>query len=118
MEYKPLEGGELTQLQFMHSLYRVLNGDNSLKGRMDILGKWWRYRGITSQLRNLFGELWNTIPPEQRERINRVWANQELRIVNSNQAVDPTGDFLMVPKSAVHGSGFTERTMFYVLWRP
>lgn len=100
--YLPIEGGEMLQLQFLHSLYRCMKDDDSLKRRFVFIGnKWWRYRGMIKQLHNLFDELWRTIEPEKRDRINAVWSNQELRIVNSNQPVDPTGDLMMVPKAAV-----------------
>lgn len=100
-DYMPIEGREVTQLQFMHSLYRCLKDDLSLKKRMGKLGIWWRYKGLLSQLHNLFDTAWHSIPPDVRERINVVWSQQELRIVNASQATDPTGDRLMVPKSVI-----------------
>lgn len=97
----PIEGRELEQLQFIYSLYRVLKDDESLKPRLSSVGLWWRYRGLLKQLHNLFDAAWKTIPPEKRERINRIWSQQELRVVNSSSAVDPTGDMVMVPKTAI-----------------
>ena len=101
MSYIPIEGRELSQLQFLYSLYRVLKDDDSLKPRLSSVGMWWRYKGILKQLHNLFDAAWRTLPPDKRERINRIWSHQELRIVNSSSAVDPTGDMLMVPKRAI-----------------
>lgn len=49
----------------------------------------------------MFDGLWHTIEPSKRERINTIWSQQELRVVNSSQAVDPTGDMVMVPKEAI-----------------
>lgn len=100
-KYMPLEGGELSQLQFIYSLYRVLKDDDSLKPRLSSLNMWRRYCGLIKQLHNLFDSLWRTIDPAKRDRINQIWSRQELRVVNSAQAVDPTGDTLQVPKSAV-----------------
>lgn len=97
----PIEGQELTQLQFMYSLYRVLKDDDSMKTRLSSIGVWWRYRGLLKQLHGIFDAAWKTIPPEKRERINRIWSQQELRVVNSSAAVDPTGDMVMVPKEAI-----------------
>lgn len=45
-EYRPIKGKELTQLQFLHSLYRCLNDDDSLKERLQGIGMWWRYRAF------------------------------------------------------------------------
>lgn len=101
MEYKPIQGAELTQLQFLHSLYRVLKDDDSLKTRMSSVGLWWRYKGIIAQLHTIFGRTWETIDPARRNRINAVWANQELRIVNASQPVDTSGDMMYVPKSCI-----------------
>lgn len=100
-EYLPIQGMELSQLQFIYSLYRVLADDDSLKPRLQSLGKYWRWRGLLKQLHNLFDDLWHTIEPEKRSRINTIWNQQELRVVNSSQAVDPTGDMVMVPKEAI-----------------
>lgn len=100
-EYRPIAGRELTQLQFMHSLYKVLADDESLKPRMQWLGNWWRYKGLVANLHQIFDSLWKTLPPEKRDRINAVWSNQELYIANRGQPVDPTGDMLYVPKSVI-----------------
>lgn len=100
-EYMPIVGSELTQLQFVHSLYRVLKDDESLKRRMEALGIWWRYKGILAQLHNMFDVAWRTIEPEKRDRINQVWSQQELRVVNVNAPVDTSSDMMMVPKSAI-----------------
>lgn len=97
----PIEGRELTQLQFLYSLYRTVKDDESLKPRLSALGLWWRYRGLLKQLHNLFDAVWRTLPADKRERINRIWSQQELRIVNASSAVDPTGDMIMIPKEAV-----------------
>lgn len=99
--YRPIEGGELSQMQFIYSLYRVLKDDESLKPRLTELGMWWRYRGLLKQLHSLFDGIWHTIEPEKREKINQIWSRQELRVVNSAQAVDPTGDMLQVPKEVI-----------------
>lgn len=104
-EYMPLEGRETTQLQFMHSLYRCLKDDDSLKPRMASIKIWWRYRGVLKQLHNMFDLTWRTIDPATRERLNFLWERQELRIVNSNAPIDPTGDLVMVPKEAVRLMG-------------
>ena len=74
MSYIPIEGRELSQLQFLYSLYRVLKDDDSLKPRLSSVGMWWRYKGILKQLHNLFDAAWRTLPPDKRERINRIWA--------------------------------------------
>lgn len=100
-QYMPIEGQELTQLQFVYSLYRVLKDDESLKPRFSSIRMWWRYRGLLKQLHNMFDAVWQTIPPEKRDRINRIWGQQELRVVNCASAVDPTGDMIMIPKTAV-----------------
>lgn len=99
--YIPVDGRETTQLQFMYSLYRTLKDDSSLQPRMQYIGLWWRYRGILKQLGNMFDAVWKTIEPSKRDRINLIWSQQELRIVNSSQAVDPTGDMMMIPRSAI-----------------
>lgn len=100
-EYMPLEGMELTQLQFMHSLYRVLKDDDSLKKRLSHLGVWWRYRGMLKQLHNMFDVVWRSIEPEKRVKINEIWSRQELRIVNASAPIDPTGDMIMSSKEAI-----------------
>lgn len=97
----PIEGMELTQLQFMHSIYKVIKDDDSLKKRMTYLGVWWRYRGFIKQLHNIFDLVWNSIEPEKRARINEIWSRQELRIVNAAAPVDPTGDLIMSSKEAI-----------------
>lgn len=99
--YRPLEGKELLQLQFMYSLFRCLKDDDSLKNRLTSMGMWWRYRGMIRQLHNMFDATWKTIDPENRKRIDRIWSQQELRIVNAGAPTDPTGDTLMIPKRAV-----------------
>lgn len=104
-EYMPIDGMELTQLQFMHSLYRCLKDDDSLKPRLSSIGLWWRYKGMLKQLHNMFGRTWETIEPEKRQRINYLWDRQELRIVNSSAPIDPTGDLVMIPKEAVRLMG-------------
>lgn len=100
-KYMPLEGGELSQLQFMHSLYKIMKDDDTLKKRFSTIGIWWRYKGIFKQLHNMFDKAWKTIDPEKRERINDLWSRQELRIVSTGQAVDPTGDLIEIPKEAI-----------------
>lgn len=99
--YLPINGTELEQLQFVYSLYRVLKDDDSLKPRFSSLNLWWRWRGLLKQLHTLFDAAWHTIEPEKRNRINRIWSQQELRVVNQSQAVDPTGDMIMIPKAAI-----------------
>lgn len=100
-KYRPIEGTELTQLQFVYSLYRCLKDDESLKPRLQSIGMWWRYKGLISNLYQMFDALWQTIEPAKRNRINTIWACQELRIVNTSAPVDPTGDMMIVPKSAI-----------------
>lgn len=39
-DYMPIEGGELSQLQFLHGLYRVMKDDNSLQKRLGRIGVW------------------------------------------------------------------------------
>lgn len=100
-KYMPIGGKELTQLQFMHSLYRCLKDDESLKPRLSSISMWWRYKGILKQLHNMFDATWKTIEPEKRRRIDAIWSRQELRIVNDSAPVDPTGDLIMIPKEAI-----------------
>lgn len=100
-KYMPIQGMELIDLQFVYSLYRVLKDSESLKPRLQSIGLWWRWRGILAQLYTLFDKLWHTIDPEKRQRINTIWSQQELRVVNSSQAVDPTGDMVMIPKAVI-----------------
>lgn len=100
-EYKPIVGGEALQMQFLYSLYRCMKDDESLKPRLQSINMWWRYRGAISNLHALFGALWDTVEPNKRERLSTIWQNQELRITNKAQAVDPSGDLIMIPKSAV-----------------
>ena len=54
-----------------------------------------------TQMRNLYESTWRTIDPAKRARINQVWDQQELRIVNANAPVDTSGDVMVVPKSAL-----------------
>lgn len=100
-DYMPIEGGELSQLQFLHSLYRVLNDDDSLKKRLGRIGIWWRYKGLVKQLEGVIGRAFATIEPETRRKIEYIWSRQELRVQNSGAPVDSTGDMLYVPKTAV-----------------
>ena len=100
-QYMPLEGMEVTQLQFMHSLYRCMNENDSLKKRFTSFGAWWRYKGLLKQLHNMFDQAWKTIEPEKRRKINEIWSRQELRIVNASAPVDPTGDLIMTSKEAL-----------------
>lgn len=100
-KYMPIQGMELSDLQFAYSLYLVLKDSESLKPRLQSIGLWWRWRGIFAQLYTLFDKLWHTIEPEKRQRINTIWSQQELRVVNSSQAVDPTGDMVMIPKAVI-----------------
>jgi hypothetical protein len=101
-QYRPLEGMELTQIEYIHFLHSVMKGDESLKGRFSSIGKWWRYKGLVKQLGNLFGEIWVTIPPEVRDRINSLWAEQELVVQNKNRPIGYTnGDMLYIPKSSL-----------------
>lgn len=104
-KYMPIQGMELCQLQFVYSLYRTLKDDESLKPRLQSLGLWWRWRGLLAQLYTLFDQLWHTIDPDKRQRINTIWSQQELRVVNSSQAVDPTGDMIMIPRKAITKMG-------------
>ena len=99
--YMPINGTELSDLQFMYSLYRVLKDSEALKPRLASLRMWWRWRGLLKQLHVIFDSVWRTIDPEKRERINRIWSQQELRVVNQSSAIDPTGDMVMIPKRAV-----------------
>lgn len=99
--YIPVGGRELTQLQFMHSLLRCLKDDDSLKPRLQSIGKWWRYRGLLANVARLFDDVWHTIEPVKRQKINNIWAQQELRIVNKNAPVDTSGDLITIPKSAL-----------------
>lgn len=99
--YMPLHGSEVTQMQFIHSLYKCLKDENSLESRLKSIGMWWRYKGLVTQLANMFDALWKTVEPEKRVRMNMIWEQQELRIVNGSQAVDPTGDLMMIPKTAI-----------------
>ncbi len=99
--YMPIHGTELQDLQFMYSLYRVLKDSEAMKPRLSSIKLWWRYRGLLKQLHGIFDALWHTIEPGKRERINRIWSQQELRVVNSSSAVDPTGDMVMVPKQSI-----------------
>lgn len=100
-EYMPIGGTEITDLQFIHSLYRIMEDADSLKPRMTMVKRWWQWRGAIKLIRNIFADLWNTIEPEKRNQINRVWAEQEIQIVNVGKAVDPTGDFMKIPKKAI-----------------
>lgn len=58
-------------------------------------------QGILGNLKALFASTWQTIDPDRRERINQVWAQQELRIVNTSAPIDSTPDMMVVPRSAV-----------------
>lgn len=100
-KYMPLNSTETSQLQFFHSLYRVLKDDDSLKPRFSSLNMWWRYKGMLKQAEKMFAAAWETIEPEKRRRMNFLWSNQELRIVNAGQPVDPTGDLIMIPKRTI-----------------
>lgn len=99
--YIPINGQELEDLQFFYSLYKVLKDSDNLKPRLSSIRLWWRYRGLFRQMSSIFAAVWETIEPEKRDRINRIWSQQELRVVNSSTAVDPTGDMIMIPKKAV-----------------
>ena len=102
MEYKPLEGMEVVQLEYFHYLHSLLKDDESLKKRLSWIGKWWRYKGIIKQLGNVFADLWETIPPEKRDRLNALWAQQELIVRNKNRPIENEGgDMLYIPKSCV-----------------
>ena len=101
-QYRPLEGMELTQIEYIHFLHSVMKDDDSLKSRFSSIGKWWRYRGIVKQLGNLCGDIWGTIPPDVRDRINMLWAEQELVVQNKNRPIGYTnGDMIYIPKSAL-----------------
>ena len=101
-QYRPIEGMELTQIEYIHFLHSVMKDDDSLKGRFSSIGKWWRYRGIVKQLGNLFGDIWGTIPPDVRDRINMLWAEQELVVQNKNRPIGySNGDMLYIPKSSL-----------------
>ena len=76
-KYIPLEGGELTQIQFMHSLYRCLAEDDTLKERLTSIGMWWRYKGMIKQLHTMFDATWKTIDPVKRKKIDMIWSQQE-----------------------------------------
>ena len=99
--YMPIDGNEIVQLQYLHSLQRIMDEDDSLKPRLQSLGKWWQYRGVIANLKKLLDQAWQTIEPIKRQRINQVWDRQELRIVNARTPVDTTGDVMVVPRSAV-----------------
>lgn len=101
-EYRPIEGMELEQIEYIHFIYSVIKDNDTLKGRFSSIGKWWCYRGVVKQLGNLFKELWETIPPETRNRINAMWAEQEFVVQNKNRPIGyVNGDMLYIPKSSL-----------------
>ena len=99
-QYIPLENGEAIQLQYMHSLYKCINGDETLKHRLSALGKWWRYKGLAKQLRNLFDDAWNSLDPVTQYKLNASFSRQELRIVTIGD-VDTSGDMVVIPRTAL-----------------
>lgn len=101
-KYLPIEGTEITQLQFMHSLFRCMNEDDSLKNRFSHIKIWWRYKGMLKQLYNMFDAAWKTIDPATRAKISAVWDVQELRIVYNSTPIDPSGDKLLIPKETIN----------------
>lgn len=100
-EYMPIKCDEIDDLQYIHSMFKTMKESESLKPRLASIGKWWRWRGIIKQMENIFDEMWMTIEPAKRDQINAVWANQEIQIVNAGQAVDPTGDYMRIPRKAI-----------------
>ena len=99
-QFIPIENGEPTQLQYMHSLYKCMSGDESLKPRFSSLGKWWRYKGLIKQLHNLFDDAWNTLDPVTQYKLNAAFERQELRIVTVG-SIDTTGDMVVIPRTAL-----------------
>ena len=97
----PLRGREATQLSFMWSLYKVLRDDQSLKSRMASIGLWWRYKGLLKQLENMCRACFNTVPDEAYRRFDAALQMQDIQVVVRGGAVDSTGDYMAVPRSAM-----------------
>ena len=97
----PLRGGESDQLRVLFFLRRVLLDDRYLDGRLKRMKIFWRYRGLVAQMDSMIRDIVNTVPPDVWERFKQTMDMQEMKIVTRGGAVDPSGNLIVVPKTAL-----------------
>lgn len=100
----PLNGRECLALQYMAYLVNNLQeADEHLRKRMRVMGIYWRFKGLAKQADNLYRKLRSTLPVDKEIQFQGMLNMQKLYIVTKRGAVDPTGDFTVVPRTALLG---------------
>ena len=100
----PLNGKEAVSLQYMAYLISAMKeAETVLEKRMRVNGIFWRFKGLVKQADNLYMKLRKTLPRDVEERFVGMLNLQTLYVVTRGGAVDPTGDFTVVPRKALLG---------------
>lgn len=100
----PMNGKEVLQLQYLAYLVNtMIEGTEIFEKRTRKMGIFWRFKGLAKQADNLYRAIRKTLPKGVEERFVCTLNLQKLYIVTKGGAVDPTGDFTVVPRRALLG---------------
>lgn len=100
----PLNGKEALYLQYLAYLTNAMKESETVfEKRMRVNGFFWRFKGLSKQACNLYMKLRKTLPEAVENRFVGMLNLQQLYIVTRGGAVDPTGDFTVVPRKALLG---------------
>lgn len=100
----PMNGKEILSLQYLAYLVNTLKeGEETLEKRLRVNGIFWRFKGLAKQADNLYMTLRKTLPEAKESQFVGTLNLQKLYIVTRGGAVDPTGDYTVVPRTALLG---------------
>jgi hypothetical protein len=80
-----------------------MEGIEIFEKRTRIMGIFWRFKGLAKQADRIYRAIRKTLPEDVEERFVGTLNLQKLYIVTRRGAVDPTGDFTVVPRKALLG---------------
>lgn len=100
----PMNGKETLYLQYLAFLTNaVIEGTDVFEKRTRAMGIFWRFKGLAKQAERIYRAIRKTLPEDVEERFVGTLNLQKLYIVTRRGAVDPTGDFTVVPRRALLG---------------
>lgn len=100
----PMNGKEVLYLQYLAYLVNaVKEGADVFEKRTRIMGIFWRFKGLAKQAEKIYMMIRKTLPEDVERRFVGTLNLQKLYIVTKGGAVDPTGDFTVVPRKALLG---------------
>ena len=100
----PMNGKETLYLQYLAYLVNAMKeGSEVFEKRTRVMGIFWRFKGLAKQAERIYMMIRKTLPEDVERRFVGSLQLQKLYIVTRGGAVDPTGDFTIVPRKALLG---------------